>query len=304
MLSETHGKLNSCIYRVNVIHQRVFPKKHRFEYGLFMFMLDLDESEQINQRLKLAKINKHALYQFDDLDHFALTPVATREKLAAFLNSKGINQDFGRVLLVTNFRFLGYVFNPVSIYFVHDKSGEPLLAVAEVGNTFLERKPFLLPRLKDEQTGKSKFKLIAPKQFYVSPFSRVDDTFEFICNSPGDSLEIHINTRAGARTETECVSHHLPAGETTLASTMRGDRLELTDNNILRCTLRYPFVTLGVIGLIHAHAFLLWLKKVPFFMKEENARKQTELINPHRSLKNFEKETEILSVQAYKGAAR
>ena len=115
MLNEAKGRLNSCIYRVNVIHQRMFPKKHRFEYGLFMFMLDLDESEQINQRLKLAKINKRALYQFDDEDHFALTPVATREKLAAFLNSKGITQDFGRVLLVTNFRFLGYVFNPVSI---------------------------------------------------------------------------------------------------------------------------------------------------------------------------------------------
>lgn len=304
MLNEAPGRLNSCIYRVSVVHQRLFPKKHRFEYELFMFMLDLDESDKINQRLKFAKINKRSLYQFDDEDHFALTPVATREKLAGFLSSQGITQEIGRVLLVTNFRFLGYVFNPVSIYFVHDKSGEPLLAVAEVGNTFLERKPFLLPQIKDAQTGKSKFKLVAPKQFYVSPFSRVDDTFEFICKSPGDSLEIHINTRAGAQTETEYDSRRAPAGETTLVSTLRGNRIELTDNNILRCTLRYPFVTLGVIGLIHAHAFLLWLKKVPFFMKEENAHKQTDLINPHSSLKNFEKENEILSVQAYKGAAQ
>lgn len=308
MLKATQERLNSCIYRVNVVHQRLLPKKHRFEYGLFMFMLDLDEAEQINQCLKLAKINRRALYHFDNEDHFALTPVSTREKLAAYLASKGIGGDFGRVLLLTNFRFLGYVFNPVSIYFVHDKSGEPLLAVAEVGNTFLERKPFLLPLVKDEQTGKSTFKLTAPKQFYVSPFSRVDDTFEFICNSPTDSLEIHINTRAGVPqaigSQSGPDAPSAPPGPTTLVSSLRGRRIELSDSNIIRCTLRYPFVTLGVIGLIHAHALLLWLKRLPFFLKEENLESQRELINPHSSLKNLERENEILSVHAYKGAAR
>lgn len=266
-----------------------------------MFMIDLDESESINERLKLAKVNRRALYQFYDEDHFDLTPVATREKLAAFLASKGIQDEFGRVLLVTNFRFLGYVFNPISIYFVYDKSGEALVAVAEVGNTFSERKPFLLPRSYDESTGKASFKLFAPKHFYVSPFSQVDDYFEFLCGSPGQNIEIHINTKAGSPQGDQ-------SGPTTLISSLRGSRDELSDANLIFYTLRYPFVTLGVIGLIHLHALLLWLKKVPFFMKEEKVFAQTELLNPHRSLKDIAGESNRsnnnLNVHAYKGASQ
>lgn len=301
MLTSAHDELNSCIYQVTVKHQRLLPKRHAFEYGLFMFMLDLDESERINERLKLAKINRRALYQFYDEDHFDVTPVATREKLADFLTSKGIQEDFGRVLLITNFRFLGYVFNPISIYFVYDKSGEALVAVAEVGNTFLERKPFLLPRIHDESTGKTSFKLFAQKHFYVSPFSQVDDYFEFLCDSPGENIEIHINTKAGSAQGDE-------SGPTTLISSLRGRREELSDANLIFCTLKYPFVTLGVIGLIHLHALLLWLKKVPFFMKEEKVLAQTDLLNPHRSLNDKTGETNGLSknlnIHAYKGASQ
>ncbi len=257
--------LNSCIYKVEVMHQRLAPKKHRFQYDLFMFLLDLDEVEDINKNLKLIGFNKRALYSFFDKDHLQPSPLSTRKKLAAFITSHGVTEQLGKIELVTNLRFLGYVFNPISIYFVHDTAGMPLLAVAEVGNTFLERKPFLLPMHRDELTGKTKFTLTAPKNFYVSPYSKVDDTFEFVCNSPEKTLELHINTSSG--------------GQRTLVSSLRGKRLELTDNNVIACTLRYPFVTFAIISLIHFHALLLWLKKVPFFMKEDNAHLQTELIS-------------------------
>jgi DUF1365 family protein len=303
--------LNSCLYRVNVRHQRLLPKKHSFEYGLFMFMVDLDEAQEINRRLKLAKINRRAFYQFNDEDHFAVTPVSTKEKLAAFLLEKGFAQELGRVLLLTNFRFLGYVFNPVSIYFVYDKSGEPLLAVAEVGNTFLERKPFLLPRVFDDKTGKATFRLTAPKQFYVSPFSQVDDYFEFSCSSPDEQLEIHINTKSGSpqiHGVSNTGSIPLTMGATTLVSSLKGTRLELSDTNLFLCSLKYPFITFGVIGLIHFHALLLWMKKVPFFMKEEKVAAQTALLNPHRSLRGNSNESadanEKLTTPTYKGAVQ
>ncbi|MCC7532101.1 MAG: DUF1365 domain-containing protein [Candidatus Melainabacteria bacterium] len=262
--------LNSCIYEVEVIHQRLAPKKHRFQYDLFMFLLDLDEAAEINKTLKLIAVNKRSLYSFFDEDHFQHSPLATREKIAAFLASRGVTQPIGKIELVTNLRFLGYVFNPISIYFVHDTEGSPLLAVAEVGNTFLERKPYLLPMHRDQLTGKTKYTLTAPKNFYVSPYSRVDDTFEFSFIGPEDTLELHINTKSG--------------GRTTLASSLRGKKLELTDRNVIACTLRYPFVTLGVIGLIHFHALWLWIKKVPYFRKEINSHLQTELIAPRGSL--------------------
>jgi len=310
LLNKSCDKLRSCIYKLDVVHQRLHPQKHRFKYALFMFMLDLDESAEINSRLKLAKVNRQALYRFDDRDHFDLNTSPTREKLIAFLSREGITQEIGRILLLTNFRFLGYVFNPVSIYFVHDKSDAPMLAVAEVGNTFLERKPFLLPISFDQQTGKTKFILSAPKHFYVSPFSRVDDTFEFKVDIPGEFLEVNINTKAGSPNksmETQS-SQPLAAGQTLVASSMKGSKIELTDRNITSCTLSYPFVTIGIIGLIHFHALLLWLKKVPFFTKEENPHSQTGVLNPHRSLQDTdsktEKSEETLDVHAYKGATQ
>lgn len=303
--------LNSCIYRVNVRHQRLLPKRHSFEYGLFMFMVDLDEAEEINRRLRLAKINRWAIYQFNDEDHFGVNPVATKEKLAAFLLERGFAQELGRVFLLTNLRVLGYVFNPVSIYFAYDKSGEPLLAVAEVGNTFLERKPFLLPRRSDDRTGRATFALTAPKEFYVSPFSQVDDYFEFICSSPDEQIEIHINTKSGSaqiQGNSNTGPNSSMIGATTLVSSLKGSRLELSDTNLLLCSLRYPFITFGVIGLIHFHALLLWIKKVPFFLKEEKVAAQTALINPHRSLKDKSNESidtnEKLTAHTYKGAVQ
>lgn len=264
--------LNSCIYKVEVAHQRLAPKKHGFQYGLFMFLLDLDEAEKINKNLKLIAVNKRSLYSFYDEDHLQHSQLPTREKLEAFITSHGVTEQIGEIKLVTNLRFFGYVFNPISIYFVHDKAGAPLLAVAEVGNTFLERKPYLLPTHKDERTGKTTYRLTTPKNFYVSPFSRVDDTFEFVCSSPEQTLELRINTQSG--------------GQTTLASSLLGERLDLTDRNVIACTLRYPFVTLGIIGFIHFHALLLWFKKVPYFRKEISAHMQSELIAPRRALKN------------------
>ena len=91
---------------------------------------------------------------------------------------------------------LGYIFNPVSFYFCFDADGAPLCAVVEVGNTFREKKLFLLR----EPAGENLFRLVAPKHFYVSPFSDLDLHFDFKLRVPGETLEIHIDDRAGDET--------------------------------------------------------------------------------------------------------
>jgi DUF1365 family protein len=46
----------------------------------------------------------------------------------------------------------------------------------------------------------------------------------------------------------------------------------LTDRGLLQMLVRHPFVTQKTIGMIHWHAFRLWLRGVRFHRHREVAR--------------------------------
>jgi hypothetical protein len=98
----------------------------------------------------------------------------------------------------------------------------------------------------------------------------VDLDFEFTLQLPGDRLTIQIDDYAGPTR--------------TLTSTLTGSRHELTDARLAWFTLKYPLITLRIISLIHWHALLLWLKRVPWFEKAARAHDQRELHRPHVSI--------------------
>lgn len=263
------AQLNSSLYTLKVRHQRLSPKQHRFEYNIFMFLLDLDELNSFNNLFRLCKVNRNGIYSFQNEDHLEPSPVSVRDKISSFLIENGISEEFiGKILLLTNLRVFGYVFNPVSIYFVHNLEGIPLCAVAEVGNTFLERKQYFLPVSHDN--GKICFSGFAPKNFYVSPFSRVDDYFDFKVFYPDDHFEMSIDTNSGS--------------SKVLLSNLAGDRRPLNDSELLRQSMLHPLMTLHIILAIHWHALLLFFKRIPHYKKEESAHLQTDIQNPHRSL--------------------
>jgi len=192
-----------------------------------------------------------------------------KQRLLAYLASHNIPFDpRGRVMLLTLPRVLGYIFNPVSFYYCFDPAGAPVCSIAEVGNTFREMKLFLLGP--EELTSPDSFRKLTPKHFYVSPFSSLDLSFDFKLRIPGDALEIHIDDRDG--------------DGRVLLSTLSGQRAALTDRRLAWFSLKYPLVTLKVIFLIHWHALLLYLKKIPFYRKTANPARQSGVLNPHATL--------------------
>jgi len=261
--------MNSRLYACSVMHHRLVPRKHAFRYRIFLFALDLDEIDEVAARVRGFSRNRFNLYTFRDCDHLEPTSQSVKEKFLRELARGGVEFPAGgRILLLTMPRMLGYVFNPVSFYFCTDAEGKPFAALAEVSNTFREMKLFLIPRPDSDGV----FRLVAPKHFYVSPFSMPDLAFDFRLRFPGDTLEIHIDDLEGERR--------------TLLSAVTGRRKALTSANLALLTLLHPLVTLRVMFLIHWNALLLWLKRIPWFAKTDHRDLQRDVLRPHRSLTN------------------
>lgn len=279
--------MNSCLYECQIVHHRFLPKTHRFVYRIFLFAVDLDEAESLHHKLRLFSLNRANVYSFRERDflptvespHNPTQPApltssraaSLKARVAAHLAERGISLEGGRVLLVTLPRVFGYLFNPVSFYFCFDGHGRPVASIAEVTNTFKEMKPFVLgPNTRTENSRGTAFSLRLPKYFYVSPFTDLDVSFDFTLRPPDEQLSVQIDD--------------YDAGQRMLTSLLTGSRQPLTDRRLAWFSVKYPFITLQVITLIHWHALKLYLKQVPWFAKAARPEAQRDLYRPHPSI--------------------
>jgi uncharacterized protein len=259
--------MNSCLYECTVFHRRLAPKTHEFLYRVFYFLLDLDELGELDRILHLFRVNRPGLYSFRDADHISHGAATARENIVRYLKEQGVEIPVGKILLLTLPRILGYVFNPISVFFCFDQQGRPLAAVAEVGNTFGEWKRYLVPLASN-----GSFHLRTVKHFYVSPFSDLDLEFDFRFDLPGERLRLLIDDYRSEEKE--------------LVSSLTGTRVPLTDATLVRFTLKYPLLTLKVILGIHWEAFRIWRKGVTARRKEAQPELQRGVHRPHKSLAN------------------
>ena len=285
--------LRSSLYECTVMHHRFTPKEHRFNYQIFLFAFDLDELPELPRRLSLFSFNRTNLFSFRENDFFPvaeplhhasnalngpdakeqLAPASSaslKQRLLTHLASRGIDLSGGRIVLVTLPRVCGYLFNPVSFYFCYDAAGTCVASLAEVTNTFREMKPYYLGPETAVAAAPGTFHRRTPKYFYVSPFSDVDTTFDFTLRAPSERLSIQIDDYVGEAR--------------TLTSSLVGPRRELTNTRLAWFTLKYPLITLRIIALIHWHAALLWLRRLPWFAKAARSTDQRDLYRPHASI--------------------
>ena len=262
--------MNSCLYKAKVMHNRLEPKKHRFHYNVFMFYIDLDELDELSKRFLLISRNRFNYFSFKDKEHLQLpidnpdTTKNVKEHITDYLKQNGIEKA-GKIMLLTNLNVLGYNFNPVSFYFCFDGEDKPLCCVAEISNTFREMKPFFLGK---ETLNGDQFHLNTTKYFYVSPFIDHDTNFDFNLTIPGEKLNIRIDD--------------FKDGRRFFISTLTGTKKTLNNANLFWYIVRFPFITLKVITLIHWNAMLLWFKKIRYHRKSEFKELQKDVFNKYK----------------------
>ncbi len=259
----------NAIYECAVAHCRLVPKRHAFNYQVFMLSVNLDEIPAIAKRIPWFSHNRFNLFSINDKDHVDLgKPGGIRANLTQWLANEGIDCPAdAKVRLLTFPRVLGYGFNPVSFYYIESANGSPLLAVAEVVNTYREMKLFALDHLGADGIWHRR----VAKNFYVSPFSDPGLEFDFRLGIPDQEWRVNIDD--------------YDANERMLLSAIRGQRRNLSASRLLWYAFKYPMLSVKIIGLIHWHASLLWMKKVPYFSKVDRREAQLDVMRPHTSLK-------------------
>ncbi|CAL8971971.1 hypothetical protein RHODGE_RHODGE_02450 [Rhodoplanes serenus] len=235
----------SAIYTGAVVHRRLAPRSHALRYRCFWLLLDLAEIDALAARLRLFSRDGFNLFTFRDADHGAGTDEPLRAQIDRMLAEAGVDITGGSVQILCMPRVLGYVFNPLSVYFCRRADGTLAAVVHEVTNTFGERHSYVIPA-EPERSGA--VRQTCDKLFYVSPFMDMDLRYEFRIAPPGRSVAVAIRADK--------------AGKPVIVAALTGHRRELGDGTLLKTFLLHPLVTAKVIAAIHWEALKLWRKGI------------------------------------------
>jgi uncharacterized protein len=228
-----------AVYRGRTVHVRFSPFRHQLAYSIWQVLVDIDAP--VPGGLKWLTHNRFGLLSFHDRDHGDRSGAPLRPWVEARLAEAGIDAEGGPIRLLTFPRVLGYVFNPISIFFAWRPDGSLAGVVYEVNNTFGDTHSYVAPA-----GAGAAHRQKADKVLHVSPFFDVSGTYAFTLRGPGPTLTLTIDkTKDGWR-------DHL--------ATLRARAHPLTDRELMRAFFAIPLLTLKVIAAIHWEALKLVFK--------------------------------------------
>ena len=216
----------NALYEVTISHARSAPLRNVFRYRSYLWLVDLDHLPRVR-----------LLAGFRARDHLGDPRASIRANLDRFLAANGIARPH-TITMLTQARVLGYVFNPLTVYWCH----RPECVVAEVHNTYGQRYAYLLH---PDTRGRAR----VPKQFYVSPFYPVDGDYRMSLPEPGERLALSVRLDR-------------PDGH-SFAASVRGRPVPTTARALLAAVVRYPWSTAAVSVRIRWQGVRLYRRGMP-----------------------------------------
>ncbi len=232
----------ASFYRGKVMHARLKPVGHRFTYRVANLMIDIDRLDEAGRLSRFFSVGQRNLMSFYPSDHAPHHAGPLRAAVDAMLAPTGIAAD--HVLLLCYPRILGFVFNPISVYYCFC-GGELAALIYEVRNTFGEFHSYIAP-VRAGQASEAGIRQSCAKQLYVSPFMDMDMQYHFRLRVPARELTFRILETSGATP--------------LFAATFHAVRYPLDSKQILRIFFALPAMTLKIVAAIHGEALRLWLK--------------------------------------------
>ena len=242
--------INSCIYNGNVIHKRFKPKVHYFKYKVFSLLIDLSELEILDRKVNFFSYNKFNLISFYEKDHGDRDGSSLKLWVKKNLEKNNIQVNNIKIKILCYPRIFGFVFNPLSVFYVYNLEDQLISILYEVKNTFGEQHTYIFKVLKDTNLIQNN----CSKKFHVSPFIEMNCNYFFRILNPGENLSVKID-------------QYDQEGKILFAS-QDGKRFDLTSENLMNSYLKHPLMTFKIISAIHFEAFKLWIKGIKFVKKK------------------------------------
>ena len=246
--------MNSSIYNGTVIHKRFKPKIHYFKYKVFSILIDLYELENLSKKIKFFSYNKFNLVSFYEKDHGNRDGSSLISWVKKNLEDNNINSKNVRIKLLCYPRILGYVFNPLSVFYIYDESEKLVCILYEVKNTFGEQQSYIFKVDNDQKL----YQHNCSKKFHVSPFIQMNCQYFFRLLKPGEKISVIID--------------QYQADEKILYASQDGQRTDFNSKELIKSYIKHPLMTFKIISAIHFEAFKLWAKGIKFIKKRLKIR--------------------------------
>ena len=181
--------INSSIYNGHVVHKRFKPKVHYFKYKVFSLLIDLSELEMLDKKVNCFSFNKFNLISFYEKDHGERDGSSLKLWVYQNLKKNNIQTKNIKIKILCYPRIFGFVFNPLSVFYVYNLKDQLISILYEVKNTFGEQHTYIFKVTKDSNLIQNN----CSKKFHVSPFIGMNCTYFFRLLKPGNKISVAID---------------------------------------------------------------------------------------------------------------